>query len=112
MDIAKLDKNMAIKESRKNLYLPLYVSMVQKEPQFKFLLDKVKNGTNVLIIEVDGPHQESLEYYKEKYNVSEDFIENSTMLATCDNLNIMLNDTKHPFGHGYCLGIALSMNLI
>lgn len=67
----------------------------------------LQEGKNLLIIEVDGPHQESLDYYKEKYNVDDDFIVNSTMLATKENLEIMLNDTKHPFGHMYCLAACL-----
>lgn len=96
-------------ESRKQIYLPLYVDLVKDHPQFKFLLDKLKRGENILIIEVDGPHQESLQYYKDRYNVDDDFIENDTMLCNRDNINIMLNNPKHPFGHGYCLGLGLLM---
>jgi hypothetical protein len=43
-------------------------------------------GENLLIIEVDGPHQEDLQYYKDKYGVSDNFIENGTMLVTKDNI--------------------------
>ena len=93
--------------SRKEIYLPLYVHLVKDHPHFKLLLKKLSEGKNLLIIEVDGPHQESLDYYREKYNVPDNFIENDTMLCTKDNINIMLNDPKHPFGHGYCLGLAL-----
>lgn len=41
------------------------------------------------------------------YNVDDSFIQNHTMLATKENLNIMIDDIKHPFGHGYCLAMAL-----
>jgi len=95
-------------ESRKQIYLPLYVDMVKSQKQFKTLVDMLKNGTNILIIEVDGPHQESLQYYIDKYKVGSDFIDDNSLLATKDNLNIMLNDEKHPFGHGFCLSIALN----
>lgn len=54
-------------EARKEIYLPLYIDLVKKHPHFEFLLNKVKRGENILIIEVDGPHQESLDYYKETY---------------------------------------------
>ena len=93
--------------SRKKLYLPMYVEAVVKAPQFKHLKAKLERGENVLIAEVDGPHQESLDYYIKEYGVSEDFIQDDTMLATYENLNIMLEDPKHPFGHGYCLALAL-----
>jgi len=95
-------------ESRKKIYLPVYKKMVTKTKQFKELYNRLHlNHENLLIIEVDGPHQESLPYYKEKYGVLDDFIEEHTILATEENLNVMLNDDKHPFGHGYCLALAL-----
>lgn len=93
-------------EARKEIYLPIYINSVQKEEKFRDL-EKLLQTENLLIIEVDGPHQESLSYYMEKYGVDETFIERDTILATERNLNILLNDEKHPFGHGYCLAIAL-----
>ena len=94
-------------EARKKIYAPEYIRLVKKRSQFSELLKRLENGENLLIIEVDGPHQESLNYYKEKYGVEDDFIENDTMLCTQKNLSIMLNDTKHSYGHGYCLADAL-----
>lgn len=94
-------------ESRKEIYYPVYRDLVKKEKQFTELKKRLQNGENLLIIEVDGPHTESLNYYKEKYGVEDDFIVNNTMLATERNLEIMLNDPLHPYGHGYCLASVL-----
>lgn len=94
-------------EARKRIYVRTYEELARGKPQFKELQEKLKVGRNLLILEVDGPHQESLDYYKEKYGVSDDFIQNGTMLATTENLDIMLNDPKHPYGHGYCLARML-----
>ena len=94
-------------EARKKIYYPLYTRLVRKENQFKELKGRLDQGENLLIVEVDGPHQESLDYYKDKYMVDDNFIEKKTLLANRDNLSIMLNDPKHPFGHGYCLAAAL-----
>jgi hypothetical protein len=94
-------------DARKEIYLPLYTKYVKNKQKFLKLKKMLKEGKNLLIIEVDGPHQEDLQYYKDKYNVTNDFIEKDTLLATKQNLDIMLNDTKHPFGHGYCLALAL-----
>lgn len=94
-------------ESRKAIYSPLYQRLVRSRSQFKELQQRHQRGENLLIIEVDGPHEESLPYYKTKYGVTDEFIQNSTMLATPENLQIMLNDSKHPYGHGYCLAEAL-----
>jgi len=94
-------------DARKQIYLPNYLQAVKKESQFKELKQMLKDGKNLLIVEVDGPHGESLDYYKKKYKVDDNFIEDDTILATKENLKIMLNDTKHAFGHGYCLAVAL-----
>jgi len=93
--------------SRKKIYLPLYCELVRKEPLFWELKKKVDNGEVLCICEVDGPHQESLSYYKSKYGVGDDFITQNSMEVTKENIEIMLNDGKHPFGHGYCLALAL-----
>ena len=37
----------------------------------------------------------------------DNFIENNTIECNEFNMNIMLNDPKHPFGHGYCLAMTL-----
>ncbi len=102
-----LTKQLDYIESRKQIYVPLYINIVKNQPKFTDLKQLLNDGKNLLIIEVDGPHQESLDYYKKKYGVSDDFITNNSMLINQTNINIMLNDSKHNFGHGYCLAMAL-----
>lgn len=94
-------------EARKELYFPLYTELVEKQKKYKELKTLLKCGENLLIIEIDGPHQESLAYYKKLYNVDNNFITDNTIEVTPENMKIMLNDAKHPFGHGYCLGMSL-----
>lgn len=93
--------------ARKQIYLKYYADLVSEHPDFLELKERLQNGEKLLIIEVDGPHQESLEYYQNTYGVEETFIRRNTMRATFRNLSIMLNDPLHPFGHGYCLAAAL-----
>lgn len=94
-------------ESRKEIYVPEYCNLVQKQKKFKNLQKRLNQGENLLIIEVDGPKKESLPYYIGRYGVKKDFIENNTMLANEQNIKLMLNDDKNAFGHGYCLAMAL-----
>ena len=103
---ATLNQCLDYVQSRKKIYIPVYTKLAKKERQFNRLRNKLKYK-NLLIIEVDGPHQESLQYYKDKYKVDDDFIVGHTMAVTENNINIMVNDDKHPFGHGYCLAISL-----
>jgi len=95
-------------ESRKEIYLPIYCRLVKEQQQFKDLKKMLSEGKNLLILEVDGPHQESLPYYKSTYSVQDDFIDQGSIEVNLENMKIMLNDPKHAFGHGYCLGLALS----
>lgn len=94
-------------EARKKIYIPKYCQCVKSQLQFKELKSRLDQGENLLIIEVVGPVSESLAYYQEKYNVPSNWIENDTILATKENLTILCHDDKHPFGHGYCLSMAL-----
>ena len=102
-----IPKRLDYIEGRKEIYVPLYIRLVKEQPQFKELKEKLANGENLLIIEVDAALTEWMPYYKEKYNVPDDFIVDNTMLATPENLSIMLNDPAHPYGHGFCLAQAL-----
>lgn len=99
-------------EARKRIYQPVYQKLARQQPLYQKLLTSLTKGENLLIIEVDGPHSESLPYYQEKYSVTRDFIDNETMLVTEQNLDIMLNDEKHCYGHGYCLAAALYSNFL
>jgi hypothetical protein len=103
-------------EARKEIYLKEYCRLVKTQPQFLQLQQQLQQGQNLLIIEVDGPHYEDLSYYQQTYGVSNDFIlpsngGGSTILVSGEqgiqNDDIMLNDPKHPYGHGYCLARAL-----
>jgi len=37
----------------------------------------------------------------------DDFIVNFTIEVNHENMQILINDTKYPFGHGYCLAMEL-----
>jgi len=95
-------------QARQAIYEPVYTDLVRRQRQYAELLDRLEHGEHLLICETDGPHQESLPYYQSQYpNVPHNFIENHTMLATEESLNLMLHDTQHAYGHGYCLARAL-----
>jgi hypothetical protein len=94
-------------ESRKQLYYPLYVNAVKKHRQYKVLQDKLNQGINLLICEIDCSYQDSLDYYKQTYKVNDNFIKDWTMEVNKENMEIVLNDTRHAFGHGYCLAMSL-----
>lgn len=93
-------------EARKKLYFPLYCRLVEKQPIFQQLKKRLRNGENLLIIEIDTCYDD-IDYYKKNYGVDDDFIQNKTMLMTKDSLRIVMNDVKYPAGHGYGLAAML-----
>jgi hypothetical protein len=111
--ICHIDENgnrLTLQEARKKIYLHTYVRLAEKEKKFEKLKTILRDGINLMILEVDGPHQESLEYYTKKYKyigLDDTFIQNNSMELTWQNFWIMVNDPLHSMGHGYCLGAGL-----
>ena len=94
-------------EARKQIYFETYDRLVKEQPLYRKLEDLLDDGKNLLILEVDGPQEESLNYYRKKYNVDSDWIVNRTINVNETNMNMLLNDGHHSFGHGFCLASSL-----
>lgn len=97
-------------EARKEIYFAMYKKAVKKAPKYSKLIEMLDRGEKLLIIEVDGPRVERLSYYKKKYNVPDNWIEDNTILMTQDVVDILVEDLEASYGHGYCLSMCL-MNL-
>jgi len=93
--------------ARKEIYGKEYLRLVEKQPQYRELKDRLARGENLLLIDVDGPHQEGMSYYQEKYQVTPDFITNNSVLASEYSLNLLLNDEKFQYGHAFFLAASL-----
>jgi hypothetical protein len=98
------DSRLNYIDSRKKIYLPVYTNLVKTKDSFKNLKEA---NENLFIVEVDGPKSESNEYYKQKYGVDMEISLNNDIVVTYEKMSILLNDEKHPFGHGFCLAMAL-----
>lgn len=73
-------------ESRKKIYIPTYGRMFKEHRLFKQILDMLKNGKNIMLIDVDGP---DVVKYPEGLEMSLELIEQLT------------EDTRRPLGHGF-----------
>lgn len=93
--------------SRQVIYLPVYRTLARAAPQFAQLKKKLEAGTNLLIMEVDGPQSQAMDYYQKTYGVPSDWISSNSIEMNKEAFQIMLNDTRYSFGHGYCLAQAL-----
>ena len=95
-------------QARKDIFNKHYSRLVKREEKFYELKKWIKNGQNLFIIDPDGPCFEDLEYYKDKYNVDDEFItSNNIAIANEENLKIFLNDELHEPGFSFYLAALL-----
>lgn len=101
------DSLLGVAEGRKKVYFRYYIPAVKLQPKWHKLNAMLQSGENLLLIDVDGPRQESLDYYKRVYGVGDDFIESNSQMISGEVLKIMVNDIKHSCGHTYGLAASL-----
>ena len=95
-------EQMGYIEARKKIYCGEYARLAIHTPHFSKLKSMLLKGTNLQIIEVDGPNP-SLQY--EPFDqISED---NPGLLITEDVIRLLINDARQPFGHGYVIATLL-----
>lgn len=88
-------------EARKNIYIKEYIRLIRKLPIYQELLNKLRNGQNILITEVDVPELNKKGYYGK-------FVDNDNIYKpTLETLNLLINDPSESFGHGLCLAYGL-----
>lgn len=88
--------------ARKEIYMKEYIRLVKQLPQYNILLEKLKNNKNVMLCEIDVPSKNKQGNY---------FAENDFCELTLEKLNLLLEDTTYPFGHGLCLAYSLLQDL-
>lgn len=106
----KNGKKMDYIEARKKIYFSVYKKAVKLVPLYNSLITRLDRGEKLLLIEIDGPRIERLPYYKEKFGVPDNWIEDNTILITQQVIDILVQDVEASFGHTYCLAMCL-MNI-
>jgi hypothetical protein len=80
--------------SRKILYVPYYYNLVQNREMLLYWIDQVQHGHDVTVYDFDGPRTDD---------------GGVTCLPITEQLLIdKINDTRHPFGHGYVVAAILA----
>ena len=82
-----------------------YIRLIKKLPEYKKLLDKLKNGKNIMICEIDVPAKNKRGEYGNNCD------ENNICHMSIEKLELLLNDTNEAFGHGLCLAYSLLLDL-
>lgn len=96
------DEKLDYITARKRIYCGEYARLAPKVEDFKKLKKLLNSGTNLQIIEVDGPDP-NLNY--PPYNqINKD---NPGLTINEENIKLLLNDPNKPFGHGYTIAALL-----
>ena len=99
------EKRLSYIQARKQIYFKEYVRLIKQTNEYNLLLDKLYNGENIMICEVDVPSNGK----KGEYGLDCD--SNGTCYMTLDKLKLLLNDDNEAFGHGLCICYALLQEL-
>lgn len=86
-------------EARKRIYTKVYGNAAKETKEFEQLQTLLKAGKKLLILDVDGP----------KYTNKAPFnkVDKGSIAVNKENIQMLLNDTTQPFGHGYVLAVYL-----
>jgi len=84
---------LGIADGRKNVYFHYYLPAVDTQhPAYRKAIGKLEKGAKMLWVDVDGPRQEGMPYYREKYGVPNDWIQGHSVGVDETALRIFLND--------------------
>ncbi len=101
-------------EGRLAVYIPTYKELARKTGSYKRLLMMLKNGTNILIIEPDGPQ---LHRFPNGLEVNAQLLDEMKYITDVNTLYNKLGlpleavNKYFPYGHGYVLAEALLEDL-
>lgn len=90
----------------REIVLNEYLKVIYKNSLFKNL-KKIIQEKDITILDSEGPHSSSIDYYVEKYSLPSTFIQQETIDATPELLRILILDTLHPLASSYLLAYAL-----
>lgn len=86
-------------EARKRIYVPKYKEIAIETKLYKKLKEKIDNGINIQINEVDGPR------YTDEYPYNQ--VVNGSIEITPEIIESLINNEEQAFGHGYTLAGCL-----
>lgn len=90
--------------ARKAIYCSLFTRFAAPHPEFAKLLAMLRDGTNLLLAEVDGPAPDS----SSKWPLSRVTRASPGLLIDKATVRALIDDASRPFGHGYAIAALLA----
>jgi len=105
-------RKLGLIDSRRNIYIPFLQDLYRKSPTYQKLLEIVRNGTNIIILEPDGPRAE---LYPTGMDVNVelllDLVSVQKMKDFPGGQNYREKEKYVAYGHGYVLALTLLEDL-
>ncbi len=109
-------EKLDVVQARKRIYIPGLQKLYRAHPQYQRLLDLVKGGQSVNIIEPDGP---SLSMYPNGMDINLDLLIQLQDVTTIDDFPVDKPERKWgvsgkkyvPYGHGFVLALTLLQDI-
>ncbi len=92
-------------EGRKQVLAKLYRRLCPTHPVFLALMDILRSGKDILILEQDGP---KTFWYVNTPLEPAISPHNSLLISRKETIDYLINDHKHGFGHGYVIAALLN----
>ena len=87
--------------ARKQIYVKEFMRLIRAVPEYTVLLNKLRNGQNLMLCEVDVPAPGKKGAYAS----------DTVCYMDIGKLETLMNDTQESFGHGLCIAYALLQDL-
>lgn len=103
-------KKLSVIEARKQIYIPELQKLYRNDPAYQKLLEKVREGQNIIIVEPDGA---PLYLYPQGFEVNIDLL---TILQDVTKVkdfpgSKLKSDKYVPYGHGYVIALTILEDL-
>jgi hypothetical protein len=96
------NKRLDYIEARKQIYCAEYARLAPLTQSFKTLQAMLERGENLQLLEVDGPDPTLTFAPYDQISVRA-----PGMLMNEDNIRLLVNDSRKPFGHGFVIAALL-----
>ncbi len=105
-DLDPTHVKLGVVEARKQIYIPYLQELYRKHPAYQSLLNKVKSGVNIIILEPDGPPSM---FYPTGLEVDLNMLVQLQDVTELNQLPGLNTSSKKyvPYGHGYVIALCL-----
>jgi hypothetical protein len=101
-------RKLGIIEARKEIYIPYLQKRYRESPIYQKLLEKVKSGQNIIILEPDGPNPT---LFPDGMNVDLDLLIHLQNVTKMADFPKGKGEKYVPYGHGYVIALTLLEDL-